>query len=82
MSEKMIAAAKDFAKNKRGTFPIMTFSELPLFFQQIRKEQANLDKKGARYLFKQPGEKAGDCSPAGITFLRKKGLPELLYSRC
>ncbi|HDF2366287.1 TPA: hypothetical protein PC505_003946 [Morganella morganii] len=43
MSEKMIAAAKDFAKNKRGTFPIMTFSELPLFFQQIRKEQANLD---------------------------------------
>ncbi|MBC3997502.1 hypothetical protein H8R20_18110 [Morganella morganii] len=40
MSEKMIAAAKDFAKNNRGTFPIMTFSDLPLFFQQIRIEQA------------------------------------------
>ncbi|HCR4022522.1 hypothetical protein RN616_20100 (plasmid) [Morganella morganii] len=40
MSEKMIAAAKEFAKNKRGTFPMMKFSDFPLFFQQIRKEQA------------------------------------------
>ncbi|KKY64506.1 hypothetical protein [Morganella morganii] len=32
MSEKMIAAAKEFAKNKRGTFPMMKFSDFPLFF--------------------------------------------------
>ncbi|MEX9896989.1 hypothetical protein AB7W86_20750 [Providencia rettgeri] len=43
MSDKMIAAAKDFAKGKRTTFPIMTIKELPLFFQQIRKEHATLN---------------------------------------
>ncbi|HED3891526.1 TPA: hypothetical protein R4229_003960 [Morganella morganii] len=42
MSDKMIAAAKDFAKKKRATFPIMTVKELPSFFQQIRLESAIL----------------------------------------
>lgn len=42
MSDKMIAAAKDFAKGKKATFPIMAIKELPLFFQQIRKEQESL----------------------------------------
>lgn len=38
MSDKMIAAAKTFAKGKRTTFPIMTVKELPFFLQLIRKE--------------------------------------------
>ncbi len=38
MSDKMIAAAKTFAKGKRTTFPIMTVKELHFFLQQIRKE--------------------------------------------
>lgn len=38
MSDKMIAAAKDFANGKRATFPIMTIKELPLFFQAIKDE--------------------------------------------
>lgn len=42
MTEKMAAAAKAFAKKEKATFPIMTFKELPLFFQQIRKERVLL----------------------------------------
>ena len=38
MSDKIIAAAKMFAKKKKTTFPIMTVKELPFFLQQIRKE--------------------------------------------
>lgn len=42
MSDKMIAAARAFAKREKATFPIMTFKELPLFLQQIRKEHESL----------------------------------------
>ncbi|EOY9180916.1 hypothetical protein [Proteus mirabilis] len=38
MSDKMIAAAKDFAKGKRTTFPIMTVKELPFFFNKYVKK--------------------------------------------
>ncbi|HCT9735761.1 TPA: hypothetical protein OUD07_003740 [Morganella morganii] len=38
MSDKMIAAAKTFAKREKTTFPIMTVKELPLFFQAIKDE--------------------------------------------
>lgn len=42
MSDKMIAAAKAFAKGGRAIFPIMKISDLPMFFEQIRIEKAKL----------------------------------------
>ncbi|MGA6087215.1 MULTISPECIES: hypothetical protein [unclassified Providencia] len=43
MSDKMIAAAKSFAKGKRATFPIMTIKQLGEFIQLIHIERLTLN---------------------------------------
>lgn len=42
MSEKMIAVAKDFAKGKKCTFPIMTIKQLDFFLKEIKIERNKL----------------------------------------
>lgn len=42
MSEKMIAVAKEFAKGKKCTFPIMTIKQLDFFLKEVRTEMNKL----------------------------------------
>ncbi|MEQ5394091.1 hypothetical protein ABN236_18660 [Proteus sp. fly-1013] len=42
MSEKMIAVAKEFAKGKKCTFPIMTIKQLDFFLKEVRTERNKL----------------------------------------
>ncbi|MEM7923976.1 hypothetical protein [Morganella morganii] len=39
MSDKMIAAAKAFAKREKTTFPIMSIKDLGYFIEAIRTER-------------------------------------------
>lgn len=39
MSEKMIAVAKDYARGKRCTFPLMTAKELERFLAVMKAER-------------------------------------------
>lgn len=38
MSERMVHAAREIAKQKKGTFPLMRFHELSAFFALIKEE--------------------------------------------
>ncbi|EPP1665694.1 hypothetical protein ACUMKS_003749 [Proteus mirabilis] len=42
MSENMLTVAKRFARGKKATFPIMTFKQLGIFLDVLKKERESL----------------------------------------